>query len=404
MPVDPSTPTLSRTRLRLAALMLLLLAATLVVIGILSRANAEAELKAATEAQAIPTVAVLLPIKSKQASEIELPGRLEAHARAPIHARVAGYLKSWKVDIGSEVKAGQLLAEIETPELDQQLLQARADLASAQANATMAEKSARRWQAMVGSDAVSQQEADEKSNDLMVKQSVVKALQANVERMEVLKGFARIQAPFAGTVTARSTDVGALINPGSSGGAELFVIADTRRLRLYVSVPQNQTAKIGPGTDAQVTVPERPGKRYPAKVEASAQAVQAASGTVLMQLSVDNSAGELLPGSYARVSLALPQAAEGLNIPVSALLFDKSGLRVATVDAENRVRLKTVTLLRDLGKSIDIGTGLTASDRVIESPPDGINEGDPVQIAAPESKSPAEGKPATDGKRDAGKG
>jgi RND family efflux transporter MFP subunit len=317
---------------------------------------------------------------------------------------VAGYLKSWKVDIGSEVKAGQLLAEIETPELDQQLLQARADLASAQANATMAEKSARRWQAMVGSDAVSQQEADEKSNDLMVKQSVVKALQANVERMEVLKGFARIQAPFAGTVTARSTDVGALINPGSSGGAELFVIADTRRLRLYVSVPQNQTAKIGPGTEAQVTVPERPGKRYPAKVEASAQAVQAASGTVLMQLSVDNSAGELLPGSYARVSLALPQAAEGLNIPVSALLFDKSGLRVATVDAENRVRLKTVTLLRDLGKSIDIGTGLTASDRVIESPPDGINDGDPVQIAAPESKSPAEGKPATDGKRDAGKG
>lgn len=404
MPVDPATPTLSRSRLRLTALLLLLVAATLVVVGILSRANAEAELKTATEAQAVPTVAVLQPKKSAQTSEIELPGRLEAQARAPIYARVAGYLKNWKVDIGSEVKAGQLLAEIETPELDQQLLQARADLASAQANASMAEKSAKRWQAMVGSDAVSQQEADEKSNDLKVKQAVVKALQANVERMEVLKGFSRIQAPFAGTVTARSTDVGALINPGSSGGAELFVIADTRRLRLYVNVPQNQAAKIKPGTAAQVTVPERPGKRYPAKVEASAQAVQAASGTVLMQLSVDNSAAELLPGSYAKVSLALSQAEEGLNIPVSALLFDKSGLRVATVDADNRVRLKAVTLLRDLGKSLDIGSGLTASDRVIESPPDGITEGDQVQIAVTEGKSPAEDKPPTEGKRDGRKG
>lgn len=397
MSSDSATPALSR-RLRLAGVILALIAVTLVVIGIVSRARADARLQDWTEAQAVSTVAVVRPKASDTASSLDLPGRLEAYARAPIYARVGGYLKYWKADIGMPVKAGQLLAEIETPELDQQLLQARADLASAEANATMAGKTAKRWQSMVGSDAVSKQEADEKANDLAVKQAVVKAMQANVERMQALKGFTRILAPFTGSVTARSTDVGALINAGSGGGTELFVISDTRKLRLYVSVPQNQLPNIKLGARARVTVPDQPGKSYLATVDSSAQSVQVASGTVLMQLMIDNSAGDLLPGGYARVSFEPAQAATHLNIPVSALMFGKSGLRVATVDSDNKVRLKPVTLARDLGKSIDIGSGLEAGDRVIESPPDGINEGDLVHVAEPEAK------PAATGKRDGGKG
>ncbi len=397
MSSDSATPALSR-RLRLAGVILALIAVTLVVIGIVSRASADARLQDWTEAQAVSTVAVVRPKASDTASSLDLPGRLEAYARAPIYARVGGYLKHWKADIGMPVKAGQLLAEIETPELDQQLLQARADLASAEANATMAGKTAKRWQSMVGSDAVSKQEADEKANDLAVKQAVVKAMQANVERMQALKGFTRILAPFTGTVTARSTDVGALINAGSGGGTELFVISDTRKLRLYVSVPQNQLPNIKLGAKARVTVPDQPGKSYLATVDSSAQSVQIASGTVLMQLMIDNSAGDLLPGGYARVSFEPAQAATHLNIPVSALMFGKSGLRVATVDSDNKVRLKPVTLARDLGKSIDIGSGLEAGDRVIESPPDGINEGDLVHVAEPKAK------PAVTGKRDGDKG
>jgi RND family efflux transporter MFP subunit len=377
----------SRRGLRLAGIVIAVIAVVIVVHGAITRASESAHLRDWTEAQALPTVSVAPPNSGANSSGLELPGRLEAFARAPIYARVSGYLKSWKVDIGAAVKAGELLAEIETPDLDQQLLQARADLATAQANATLSGTTAKRWQAMLGSDSVSKQEVDEKTGDLAAKQALVAAARANLDRIIAMKGFTRIVAPFDGTVTARNTDVGALINVGGGVGQELFVISDTKKLRAYVSVPQNYVPSVPPGTKATLNVPEHADKTYAATVESSAQSVSAASGTTLMQLSVDNSAGELMPGSYASVRLAMAGNATALSVPASALIFDAKGLAVATVGSDNRVVLKSVTIARDLGKVIEISSGLAANDRVIESPPDGIANGAEVRIAGATPKT-----------------
>jgi RND family efflux transporter MFP subunit len=376
----------SRRGLRLAGIIIAVIAVVIVVHGAITRASESAHLRDWTEAQALPTVSVAPPNSGANSSGLELPGRLEAFARAPIYARVSGYLKSWKVDIGASVKAGELLAEIETPDLDQQLLQARADLATAQANATLSGTTAKRWQAMLGSDSVSK-EVDEKTGDLAAKQALVAAARANLDRIIAMKGFTRIVAPFDGTVTARNTDVGALINVGGGVGQELFVISDTKKLRAYVSVPQNYVPSVPPGTKATLNVPEHADKTYAATVESSAQSVSAASGTTLMQLSVDNSAGELMPGSYASVRLAMAGNATALSVPASALIFDAKGLAVATVGSDNRVVLKSVTIARDLGKLIEISSGLAPSDRVIESPPDGIANGAEVRIAGATPKT-----------------
>ncbi len=374
----PSDPTAPRRGLKLTGVAAAAVAALVVALGIGSRASGHAKLKEWTQAQAAPSVRVVTPGTAGEASALALPGRIEAYSRAPIHARVSGYLKSWKVDIGARVKAGQLLAEIEAPDVQQQLLQAKADLASAEANAALAETTARRWQSMLGSDSVSQQEVDEKNGDLKAKRALANAARANVERLQATENFTRIVAPFDGVVTARETDVGALIN-GSGSGAELFVVSDTSRLRIYVNLPQSYATSIAAGSEARIDVPERPGQHYTAKVEAFSQAVNAATGTTLIQLSVDNAGGELLPGGYANVSFALPGNGAALRIPASALIFDQSGLRVATVNGD-KVAFKPVTIARDLGKSVEIATGLTAEDRVIETPPDGVAEGDSVHI------------------------
>ncbi len=390
-PENPSSPApssspvaaISPRALRLGGLTLALLALAVVVAGVVVRRSDAATLKERADAMAVPTVVLISPGKAGAASgALDLPGRLEAQSRAPIYARVSGYLKSWKVDIGAPVKAGQLLAEIETPDLDQQLLQARADLASAQANASLAAATAKRWQSLLASDSVSRQEADEKANDAATKQAMVNAAQANVDRFLATKNFTRIVAPFDGTVTARATDVGALINAGGGGpGQELFVVSDTRKLRVYVSVPQTYVALVKRGSPAQLRVPDRPGQVYTAAVESMSNAVASGSGSMLIQLAVDNAKGELLPGGFASVRLDLPANAQALSIPPSALVFDKAGLRVATVDAANKVRLKAVTIFRDHGKTIELATGLAPDDRVIESPPDGLAEGDEVRIA-----------------------
>ncbi|MFZ2628629.1 MAG: efflux RND transporter periplasmic adaptor subunit [Rugosibacter sp.] len=387
--MSSDAPVLSRRGLRLAAIVLLLIMLVVVVTGIVTRIFDKRHLREWTDAQAIPTVVVNLPGAGKDVVTLDLPGRLEAYARAPIYARVSGYLKSWKADIGASVKSGQLLAEIETPDLDQQLLQAKADLVSAESAASLSATTAKRWQAMLGSDSVSRQEVDEKTGDLTNKQAMVKAAQANVDRYQAMKGFTRIVAPFDGKVTARSTDVGALINAGSGVGPELFVISDTRKLRVYVNVPQNYAPGIKPGGKARVSVPEYPGKFFPATVESSAQAINAASGSMLVQLVVDNAAGELLPGGYAVISFDLANEKPALSIPSSALVFDKSGLHVATVDKADKIVLKSVTIARDLGKLIEIGSGLTAEDRVVESPPDGVVDGQLVHVAVPEAASSA---------------
>jgi RND family efflux transporter MFP subunit len=378
---DPSAPSISRRKLGVAGGLAVLLAAGIVGTGLVTRARGNAQLREWTDAQAIPTVAIVTPGGQGAGATLDLPGRLQAHASASLQARVSGYLKSWKVDIGAPVKAGQLLAEIETPDLDQQLLQARADLASAKANADLAATTAQRWQSIAATGAASRQTADEKAGDAATKQALVRSAQANVDRMLAMKAFARIVAPFDGVVTARRTDVGALINAGGAAGQELFVVSDTKKLRVYVSVPQTYVPSIPPGTQAKITVPERPGRTFVAVVESSAQAVNTDSGSTLMQLEVDNADGDLLPGGFANVSLDLPRNAAALSVPASALIFDQSGLRIATVGADDKVVLKKVTIARDLGKVIELGSGLTADDRVIESPPDGVVDGDRVRIA-----------------------
>jgi RND family efflux transporter MFP subunit len=381
----------SPRRLRFAAIVLVMIALVIVVFGIVTRTSNAAKLTERASAQSIPTVTLVAPAAAAGTGTLDLPGRLEAYSRAPIYARVSGYLKSWKADIGTPVKAGQLLAEIDSPDLDQQLLQAKADLATAKANAQLAGTTAKRWQSLLAGDSVSRQEAEEKAGDLATKQSMVNAAQANVDRFVAMKTFTRIVAPFDGTVTSRSTDVGALITGGTGSGPELFTVSDTRRLRVYVNVPQNDLALVGRGTKASITVPERRGKTYDAAVESTAGAVSVASGSMLMQLAVDNANGELVPGGFANVRFALPREASTLSVPPGALIFDKNGLRVATVDANDKVVIKPVTIARDLGKTVEIASGLAPNDRVIDSPPDGIANGDAVHVARADTPDP---KPA----------
>ena len=387
MSPELSAPPVPPRGMRITALVAIAAAVAVVGIGIATRASSSTQLRQWTDAQAQLVVTVTNPQSSAKSSVLELPGRLEAYSRAPIYARVNGYVKDWKVDIGGQVKAGQLLAELEAPDVDQQLSQARADLLTAQANAALAGTTAKRWQQLVKTDAVSLQEVDMKNGDFAAKQAIVKATQANVDRLEVMEGFKRIVSPFDGIVTARSTDVGALINAGSGKGLELFVVSDTQKLRLYVNVPQNYVPQIAPGTQAQMTVPERAGQTFTATVEATARSVDPTSGATLVQLAVDNEAGDLLPGAFANVHFNLKAATSSLSVPASALILDSSGARVATLGPDNRVALKPVTIARDLGSVIEIASGLASSDRVVDSPPDGIAKGDQVRIASDSMKS-----------------
>jgi RND family efflux transporter MFP subunit len=367
-------------RLRLLGGAVVLLAVVIVAHGMVSRATQNSRLRELTEAQAVPTVAIVAPTDSQDHASLDLPGRLEAYIRAPIYARVPGYLKSWQYDIGAKVKAGNVLAEIDTPDLDQQLTQARADLSVAKANAKLAQISAERWQSLAGTDAVAQQDVDQRTFTLNANIAQVKAAQANVNRLVAEEGFKHLSVPFDGVVTARDTDIGALINVGAAGGTELFVVSDTSKLRVYVNVPQNYVPSVPPGTKATIRVPEHPDKAYSGTVQASAQAVDASTGTTLMQLIVDNSAGEMMPGDYASIHLQIADGTQALRVPSSALIFDAKGLSVATVVANNRVLVKPVSIARDLGAVVELASGLAPSDRVIENPPDGISTGAAVHL------------------------
>jgi len=382
MSPDPAQPILSRRGLRVTAIAAAAVAAVIVVQGIATRKLANARLTEWTEDRALPVVAVATPDTRGKRTTIDLPGRLEAYSQAQLFARVSGYIKEWKVDIGTPVKAGQLLAEIDAPDLDQQVMQAEADVASAQANATLSKATLERGQSLSTSGAVSKQDLDQRMADFASKQGLVKSVQANLDRLRVMEKFKSITAPFDGLVTARATDVGALINAGSGGGPALFVVSDIAKLRAYINVPQNYAPSIKIGTEAQISVPEYPGLSFPATVKASSQSVDIASGTTRMLLVVDNPSGELMTGAFANVHLELPAPDTAINVPASALIFDQGGLRIATVGADDRVVLKSVTISRDLGKEVEIASGLAADDRVIASPPDGIASGDLVRIVA----------------------
>jgi RND family efflux transporter MFP subunit len=380
MSSEGSSPPTHHRGLRIAGLLGIATAVIVVGGGLATRASNSKRLQQQTRAQAEPVVTVSLPTRGGNSYAIDLPGRLEAYSRAPIYARVSGYLKDWHADIGSPVRAGELLAQIEAPDLDQQLAQAEADLLTAQANAALARTTAVRWKILFKTNSVSQQDVDAKNGDQAAKEAIAKATAANVDRLKVLEGFKRIVAPFNGTVTARLTDIGALINAGSGAGLELFVVSDTHKLRLYINVPQNYATRVVPGTQAQLTVPERPGRTFAATVEASARSVDPASGSTLVQLAVDNAAGELFPGAYANVRFDLSLASANVSVPASALIFDHNGLQVATLGPDNRVIFKPVKVARDLGDSVEISSGLTAENRIIDSPPDGITNGDAVRI------------------------
>ncbi len=387
MSTEPRPP-VSHRKLGLFGLAALIGAGLIVATGIRAREDSGAKLKEWTDAQAIPTVAVALPSGRALSPTIDLPGRLEAYSRAPIFARVSGYLKSWTADIGAKVKAGDVIAEIEAPDLDQQLLQARADLTSQQSSARLSEATLNRRKTLLASNFVSMQEIDERTADLANKKAAVNSGQANVERLEALAGYKKITVPFDGVVTSRETDVGALINAGGGAGPAMFIVSDITKLRVYVNVPQNYVPAIRIGTKAVLTMPEYPNRTFAATVEASSQSVDIPSGTTRMQLALDNAGGELMPGGYASVRLPLLREAVPLHIPASALIFNKDGLRVATVGSDDRVLFKTVTIARDLGREIEIASGLAADDRIITAPPDGIADGDQVRVSGA-------GKPAT---------
>ena len=377
-------------RLRLAGVIAAIVILAIVVAGVATRANESRNLREWTNEQATPSVTLVSPEGGQGGGDLNLPGRLQAYARAPIYARTSGYLKSWKYDIGQKVKAGDVLGELETPDLDQQLLQAKADLASARANEALAKTTATRWQSMRDSDSVSKQEVDEKTGDYDAKRALAEAAQANLERIQATKGFAKLVAPFDGVVTARETDVGALINAGG-GGQELFVVSDTHKLRMYVNVPQNYAPSIKQGATVKLSVPEYPGQTFEGKVESTSSAINAASGTTLVQVAVDNDDGKLLPGSYASVIFDLPANAALFRVPASALVYDGSGLRVAVVDAQNKVSFKDVTIAQDFGKTVQLASGIAAGDRLIESPPDGLANVDTVKVI-PAKKEGGNGK------------
>jgi RND family efflux transporter MFP subunit len=326
----------------------------------------------------VPTVAVARPTRGEAAQEIVLPGSIQAFADSPIYARTNGYLRKWYVDIGTRVKAGQLLADIDTPEVDSQLDQARADLATADANARLALTTAERYLELIKTDSVSKQDLDNANGGLEARQTAVTSARANVNRLEQLHAFGKIEAPFAGVITARHTDVGALIDSGSNA-RELFHIADVDRLRIFVNVPEVYSRAATPGLVADLTLTEFPGRRFAGSITRTSKSIDVASRTLLTEIDVENRSGELLPGSYVEVHLKLPAATAALRLPSSAVIFGTDGLHVATV-VNGKASLVPVTLGRDYGDSIEVLSGLTGDEQVIVNPPDSIDQGETVQV------------------------
>jgi len=354
---------------------------TLVIFfGIRSRVNAEARVTQATHEAAIPVVNVAHPAADAPLQEIALPGNTAAFIDAPIYARTNGYLKRWYFDIGSPVKKGQLLAEIETPEVDQQLQQARADLETAQANYNIAKITASRWEFLVSTGSVSQQETDQAKSDLTAKKAAADSSASNVRRLEELQSFEKIYAPFDGILTARNTDVGQLIDAGAGSPRELFHLASIDKLRVYVAIPEVYSRAASNGSSATLTLDEFPGEIFKGTLVRNANAFDAANRTLLTEVDVDNPKGRLRPGAYVFVHFKLPESVSSVTIPSNALLFRKEGLQVGVV-REGKVELVSVKIGRDYGSTVEILSGITGSDSVILSPPDSLVSGTPVKIA-----------------------
>ena len=378
--IPPSSAAVPDPRIRRYVLIAVGAAVLLVAWGLLSRLSARIALERAAQDATIFSVATAHPSHGPGSDVLVLPGTVQAFYEAPIYARTSGYLRAWHTDIGTSVKKGQLLAEIDTPEVDQQLRQAEADLATAQANYQLARTTNERWQGLLSTESVSKQDADERAGDAAAKAAAAQSSAANLARLRELESFKRVVAPFDGVVTQRNTDVGALINAGEAPGSALFRVADTHRLRIYVSVPQSYAARIAPGLAAGLVFADHPGKVYQAAVASTARALDATSRTLQVELQIDNGSGELLPGSYAQVRFDLHGSSPTLRIPANAVLFRAQGLLVATVDSSGHAHLRPITQGRDFGREIEVLSGIEPDDTLIVNPPDSIGDGMQVRV------------------------
>jgi len=385
--ITPAGPP-PRLSMRLRLLILLALCAGTAVLawvirdGIHTRVRADSRLKQQTlESSALP-VSIIHPKPGDESEELVLPGNAQAYVATPIYARTNGYLRVWYFDIGARVKAGELLAEIETPEVDRQLDQARADLATAQANYDLARTTASRYQTLFKTDSVSQQDVDDKVGDLHARKAMLDSASFNLRRLEETQRFQKIYAPFAGVVTARNVDIGALVSAGGGGpGKELFDMAATNRLRVYINVPQANSREARPGNRAYLTLAEFPGRRFPGDIVRTADAIDPASRTLLTEVDVDNSAGELLPGAFVSVHIRLASRARAVVVPVTSLIFRAEGLQVGVVRT-NKAALVPVTIGHDYGNSVEIVSGLDTRDQVIDNPSDSLTAGAEVRIVS----------------------
>ena len=379
----PSDTAPSPQRRHRTLLLSAVLAIVLVAVGLGLRAHEHTQVANWTRARAVPVVSWIEVTRDGAGATLRLPGRLTAWTEAPLHARVSGYLKAWHVDIGDTVRANQVLAEIDSPELDQQIAQARARWQQARSDAQIARISAERWKQMLASHSVSQQEADVKRAAAEAADATEVAAQAELARLQEQGAYRLLRAPFAGTVTARRVDIGQLVHADDAGQA-LFDLADNHRLRLLLPIPQSYAAAVRDGMHATVNVPDRPGRHFDATLLSSADAIDHTSGTLLAQFVIDNPKGVLLPGAYAEAELTLSDVASGnLRIPASALIFRAEGTQVAVVDNHGRVALRPIHIALDLGNTLEIDQGLQSGEHVIDNPPDALRDGDIVRIAAP---------------------
>ena len=380
--------TLSPRQLLLVGIIALVAAGAIAANGLISRGRSNQDLVQWTNAQAVTTVALAKLVRGDAEQRLILPGSIQPYSKATIYARVSGYVKSWNKDIGSQVKAGEVLATIEAPDLDQQLAQARATLASAKANQEIAEITATRNNTLVKRQIVSQQIADQTSADAEAKKAIMDASQAYVRQLEAMQSFKQIVAPFDGVVTARNTDIGALINSGNAGQA-LFEVSDLHRVRIYVQVPQAFTADLRPGLKATFEMPQYPGQKFDATLVTTSNAMSEMSRSMLVELQADNPNGKLFGGTYCRVDLQIPGDPNMVRLPATALMPVNRGVQVAVLDDGNKVVLKSIQLGRDFGDTVEVTAGLAPQDRVIDSPPETLRSGDTVQLAAPTPSSTA---------------
>lgn len=383
MPTEHKPQPAGRKHGLLIAVVVLIIIAGVVIAGIVPRERAKSALKKETYNLAIPTVAVIHPKRGAPQQELVLPGTMQAFVDSPIYARTDGYLKKWYHDIGSHVKSGELLADIETPEVDQQLAQARADLDTAIANLKLAKITTDRYQGLKNTDSVSTQDVDNAAGDYAAKKAIVDSNQHNVERLVQLQSFEKVYAPFDGVVTGRNTDVGYLINSGNGGSVqELFHMAAINKLRVFVNVPQADSSAAKVGLPADLTLAQFPGRHFHGTLVRTTNSIDLASRTLLVEVDVKNPTGELLPGAYTEVHLKLPQPSPAYILPVTTLIFQSQGLQIAEVDSSNHVVMKTIAIALDFGNTVEVAYGLNSDENIINNPPDSLVSGEEVRIAS----------------------